>query len=122
MAYIHCVSGGGGGAVEVVTGTETGTASGTFTVTSQQGKAPKRAQAWKVGGTGANAYYAFWNSDDPTKVSMYGSGGTSIREAIPPNRNNYIIVSAVGADSITFRMPTTAQYATGDWEYAVEFE
>jgi hypothetical protein len=121
MAYIRCAS-GGGGAVEVITGTETGTASGTFTATSQQGKAPKRAQAWKVGATGTNAFYAFWNSDDPTKVSMYGSGGTSLRETIPPNRTNYIIVSAVAADSITFRMPTTAQFASGTWGYAVEFE
>lgn len=120
MAYIHCVS-GGGGAVEVVTGTETGTASGEFTVTSQQGKTPKRVQIWRDDGL----CFSFWN-DQRSAYALLSilSGTTGTAWLATGSAHAYCCnVKTVGADSVTFFFPSNASYATGKvFNYSVEFE
>ena len=129
MAYIRCASGGGDSSIEIVRGTVTGSASGTFTVTSQQGKAPKRAQLWNASHTGAETGTSatYWNAVYPSTlcvVSTYYTNALNVsRQTINSTALTYNAkLTAVGADSVSFVLPSGANYASGTWEYAVEFE
>ena len=129
MAYINCVYGGGGsGTVETITGTMTGaagnTSAGRITVTSQQGKTPKRAQFWNSSNLSSNMCGIDWNSDYPdTSMARYSNNTVATRPVGSGNTNMYYpCIYGVGADSITLACSTGTAYFTGTWKYAVEFE
>lgn len=131
MAYIHCVTGGSSSPVETLTGTVTGaagnTAAGQFTITSQQGKAPKRVQFWnEKQGAQYGTCGVYWNaqySANCTSYSYYSSAMHSSTIAVNTTAQQYFPkVSAVGADSVTLMCPTTSNFYTGTWNYEVEFE
>lgn len=126
--FIQCNYGGGGGPVERIEGTMTGSASGTVTVTSQQGKTPKRAQFWNTSHTGAETFTGgvYWN-DQYSAASFpycyFTNAMHPTQQAINTSATIYYAkVSAVGANSITLLCPSTANYAKGTWKYIVEFE
>lgn len=127
MAYIHCVTGGSSGPLEVITGTMTGasgaTSAGQVTITSQQGKAPKLAEFWNDSNSASNTNGLSWNDTYPTTSRVwYGAGTTSSRAVGAGSNATYPTVMSVGADSISFQCCTNATYYTGTWEYVVEFE
>lgn len=132
MAYIRCAS-GGGGAVEVITGTMTGasgaTEAGRVTVTSQQGKTPKRAMFWRTDkATGAGTGGTFWwaNTDNIQYNYVYTASLVISSRAVPTAtaQANYSIIYGLTSDSITFACPTNATYygTNVTWAYSVEFE
>jgi hypothetical protein len=127
MAYIKCAS-GGGGAVEVITGTMTGasgsTSAGEITVTSQQGKSPRQVVFWNAN-TFTTAYSTgiFWSDADIANArAWYGTSYGGNRPVGAAPSSSAASVKAVGADSITLQCPTTAAYFNGTWNYSVEFE
>lgn len=132
MAYIRCTS-GGGGPVEVITGTITGasgaTEAGRVTVTSQQGKTPKRAMFWRTDkATGQGACGMCWhdNTDNLQWNYVYTSAWTIAPRTAPTTTTQqyHCLIYALTSDSITFACPTNATYygTNVTWEYSVEFE
>lgn len=118
--FIQCNYGGGGGPVEVITGHETGTAGSTFTVTSQQGKAPKRINVWREDGTNA---FSMWNVQRSgyCLISNYNNGAawTAVGSAYA----NCCNVKTIGSTSVEMNFPSVAAYSTGkEFYYSVEFE
>ena len=118
--FIQCNYGGGGGPVETITGSVTSTTGGEFTVTSTQGKAPKRVQVWRTDGTKA---YMFWNSYRSANylVSNYADG---VAWQTTGNSYSYTCgIKTVGATSVTISYPINATYGNAKpFAYAVEFE
>lgn len=126
MAYIRCSS-GGGGAVEVITGTMTGasgsTSAGEITVTSQQGKTPKRFAFWN-NSTFTTSYSSgiFWSDGDTNNARVwYGANGSAVK-GINTQPSLQVAAYSLGVDSVTVKLPTGGNYYTGTWGYTVEFE
>ena len=118
MAYIRC-TGGGGGPVEVITDTVTGAASSTITVTSAQGKTPKRAMMSRAQGTPS---LMSWDANFPSGAAcrIYNNALTNTTVG-----NSYAYtptVQSVGADNIVLMFPTSASYVNYPFTYSVEFE
>ncbi|MBR3238662.1 MAG: hypothetical protein IKF99_09520 [Oscillospiraceae bacterium] len=126
--FIQCnYGGGGGGPVEVITGTMTGasgsTSAGQITVSSQQGKAPKRLQFWNASNLSSNMCGIDWNSDYPTSsMARYGANTVAKRDVGVAANFYYPTVVSVGSTSVTLCCSTGVGYYTGTWKYAVEFE
>lgn len=122
MAYINCVYGeGGNSSVETITGSVTSTTSGEFTVTSQQGKAPKRVQVWRTDGTKA---FTVWNAGSkPTHYLFSNYNDGPAWYAIGTTYSYACGIKTVGATSVTISYPTNATYGNAKpFDYAVEFE
>ncbi len=118
--FIQCNYGGGGGPVEVITGSVTSTTGGDFTVTSQQGKAPKRVQVWRTDGTTALCFFNSAYTGKYVRVSF--NGGLAANNA--GNADAYTCgIKTVGATSVTISYPTNATYGNAKpFDYSVEFE
>ena len=117
--FIQCNYGGGGGPVEVIEGSVTGEASGTLTITSQQGKAPKNVSVCRTDGTQAQM---FWNPtyQNAVLVRLYNGSASSI--AVGTSSTAVCTIASIGADSVTIKYPTNAVYAQKPFTYSVEFE
>jgi len=119
--FIQCNYGGGGGPVEVITGSVTSTTNGDFTVTSAQGKAPKRVQVWRTDGTKA---FTVWNAGSkPTHYLFSNYNDGPAWYAIGTAYAYTCCIKSVGATSITIGYPSAAAYGNAKpFDYAVEFE
>ena len=119
--FIHCNYGGGGGPVETITGSVTSTTGGEFTVTSQQGKTPKRVQVWRTDGTRA---FTVWNAGSrPTHYLFCNFNDAASWYAIGTAYAYTCGIKAVGSTSVTISYPTNATYGNAKpFDYAVEFE
>lgn len=133
--FIQCNYGGGGGGPEIIEGTIYGTTSigAEFTVTSQQGKTPKRAMIWmSEPDTGVTAgSEMFWNADfipgkylgmASTNITSASVSASATSGNIGTTSNYCPQIKAVGADNITFKMNGNNAYIRGTFTYHVEFE
>lgn len=119
--FIQCNYGGGGGPVEVITGSVTSTTGGEFTVTSQEGKEPKRVQVWRTDGTKA---FTVWNSGSkPTHYLLSNYNDSAAWYAIGTTYAYTCGIKTVGSTSVTISYPPNASYGNNKpYSYAVEFE
>lgn len=117
--FIQCNYGGGGGPVEVITGTVTGAASSTITVTSAQGKAPKRAMMSRAQGTPS---MMAWDTNYAQGAYVRYASGTVANVNVGKSYAYTPSVQSVGADNIVLMFPTNASYVNYPFTYSVEFE
>lgn len=124
MAFLHCTN-GSGGSVETIEGTVEGVVNAEWTVTSQQGKTPKRAMLWMSMPNTAILSGCYWNAGlaagqyfGQYKPSSWAANVTAVGAANNYNPN----VKSVGANSITFKFGAVASYINGTFTYRVEFE
>lgn len=120
MAFLHCTN-GSGGSVETITGSVTSTTGGDFTVTSTQGKAPKRVQVWLTDGARA---FTVWNADSkPTHYLFSNYNDGAAWYAVGTAYAYTCSIKSVGSTSITIGYPSVATYGNNrPYSYAVEFE
>lgn len=130
MAYIRCASGGGSN-IEVIEGTKNGTTeyNTSFTVTSQQGKAPKIVAVWlDTPDAGIVAHSGcYWNGSyfSGKYVGEYGANATTLSlqtQNVGTNTNYYPSIANVGADSVTIKLNGVNSYCKGTMKYVVVFE
>lgn len=124
--FIQCNYGGGGGGPEIIEGTIEGAVNTQWTVSSQQGKAPKLAAVWMSTPHGSIQSGCYWSANFlPNKYfGQFLNGGTyGANQTNVGTGNNYNPdVMSIGADSITFKFGTSAAYVNGTFSYRVEFE
>ena len=129
--FIQCNYGGSSSPFEVIEGTKNGTTeyNTSFTVTSQQGKTPKRVMVWlDEPDSGVVAHSGcYWNADyfSGKYVGEYGanlSTLTTAAAAVGGGSNYYPGIINVGADSVTIKLNGVNSYCKGTMRYIVEFE
>ena len=122
MAYIKCTGGGkGANDVEVIIGKMNGhsgaTSGGKITITSDEGKAPKRVQFLKM----SDMCWLVWNSYLPDE-SLAKSGSAIGSKNVGDLDGVWATIFEVGTDYVTLACPTSSTYYAGVWRYYVEFE